>query len=218
MSSKLLALGLVLFTTTAAAQLPPRVRGVIQSVEGTTLVVATQNEGIVRLTLTDTTGINGLERRTLADITDNTFVGATAVKDRKGRWQATEVHIFPESMRGAGEGHYAWDLPDSTMTNGAATGIVAKGRNGTLNVRYQGSSVEIDVTRETQIVGLTMGSRALLVPGATVFALAQPIDGGALAVAVIAETPSETPAFVPAASAFRGRATGRAASSVKPLM
>jgi hypothetical protein len=134
------------------------------------------------------TGINGLERRTLADITDNTFIGATAVKDRNGRWQATEVHIFPEAMRGAGEGHYAWDLPDSTMTNGAATGIVAKGRGGTLNVRYAGGNVEMDVTRRTEIVGLTMGSRALLVPGAAIMALAQPGNGAATAVAIIAET------------------------------
>jgi hypothetical protein len=218
MKSTLLALGLVVFTATAAAQLPPRVRGVIQSIEGNTLVVATQNEGVVRLTLTDMTGINGLERRTMADITDNTFVGATAVKDKNGRWQATEVHIFPEAMRGAGEGHYAWDLPDSTMTNGAATGIAAKGRGRTLNVRHAGGAVEIEVTRKTEIVALTMGSRALLVPGATVFALAQPIDGGAVAVAVIAETPTATPAFVPATSAFRGRGTGTGASSVKPPM
>ena len=94
MRTGLLALALALLTTIAAAQPPPRVRGVIQSVEGNTLVVATENEGVVRLTLTDMTGINGLEKRTLADITDNTFVGATAVKDRNGRWQATEVHIF----------------------------------------------------------------------------------------------------------------------------
>jgi hypothetical protein len=188
MTHKLLVLGLVLLTTTATAQPPPRVRGIIQAVEGDTLVVATPNEGVVRLTLTDMTGVNGLEKRTMADITDNTFVGATAVKDRNGRWQATEVHIFPEAMRGAGEGHYAWDLPDSTMTNGAATGIVAKGRGGTLNVRHAGGTVEIAVTRKTQIVALTTGSRALLVPGATVMALAAPANGGATAVAVIAET------------------------------
>ena len=113
-------------------------RGVIEALEGQTLVVATPNDGVVRLTLTDMTGINGLEKRSMADITDNTFIGATAVKDRNGRWQATEVHIFPEAMRGAGEGHYAWDLPESTMTNGAATGVAAKGRSGTLTVRYAG--------------------------------------------------------------------------------
>jgi len=189
MKIRLPLLSLVLFAGIAAAQPPPRVRGVIQAVEGQTLVVATEG-AVARLTLTDMTGINGLEKRTMADIKDNTFVGATAVKDRNGRWQATEIHIFPESMRGAGEGHYAWDLPDSTMTNGAATGIVAKGRGGTLNVRHSGGSVEVDVTRHTDIVALTTGSRALLVPGATIMALAAPpaAGGNATAIAIIAET------------------------------
>jgi hypothetical protein len=180
---------LALATFTAAAQPPPtRVRGVVEALEGQTLMVATPSDGVVRLALTDMTGINGLEKRTLADITENSFIGTTAVKDRDGRWQATEVHIFPEAMRGAGEGHSAWDLPDSTMTNGAATGVAAKGRNGTLTVRYAGGSVEVEVTRRTEIVGLTMGSRALLVPGAAVLALAVPANSGAAAVAIIAET------------------------------
>jgi hypothetical protein len=196
------ALGLILLAATATGQPPPRVRGVIQAVEGQTLVVDTEpfvsaiernrrnEDAVVRLTLTDMTGINGVEKRTMADITDNAFVGATAIKNRDGRWEATEVHIFPESMRGAGEGHYAWDLPDSTMTNGAATGVVAKGRGGKMSVRHAGGNVEIDVTRRTEIVALTMGTRALLVPGATVMALAAPAQGGgsATAVAIIAET------------------------------
>ena len=190
MKISLPVVAVVLLAGIAAAQPPPRVRGVIQAVEGQTLIVATENEGVVRLMLTDMTGINGLEKRTLADIKDNTFIGATAVKNRDGRWQATEVHIFPESMRGAGEGHYAWDLPESTMTNGAATGVVAKGRGGSMTVRHGSSNVEIDVTRRTAIVALTMGSRALLVPGATIMALAVPPQGGGnpTAVAIIAET------------------------------
>jgi len=190
MKTSLPLVTLVLLAGIAAAQPPPRVRGVIQAVEGQTLVLGTENEGVVRLTLTDMTGINGLEKRTLADIMDNTFVGATAVKNRDGRWEATEVHIFPESMRGAGEGHYAWDLPESTMTNGAATGVVAKGRGGSMTVHHAGGDVEIDITRRTEIVALTTGTRALLVPGATVMALAAPpaAGGNATAIAIIAET------------------------------
>jgi hypothetical protein len=190
MKSLLTVLALVLLAGAAAAQPPPRVRGVVQALEGQTLILATENAEIVRLTLTDMTGINGLERRTLADIKDNTFVGATAVKNRAGRWEATEVHIFPESMRGAGEGHYAWDLPESTMTNGAATGVVAKGRGGSMRVHHAGGDVDIDVTKRTAIVALTTGSRALLVPRATIMALAVPGQNGgnATAVAIIAET------------------------------
>ena len=188
------ALAFALIASTASAQPPPRVRGVIQSVEGQMLVVTTQNEGTVRLTLTDMTGINGLEKRTMADIKDNTFVGATAVKDRNGRWQATEIHIFPESMRGAGEGHYAWDLPDSTMTNGAVTGSAAQRRGRTLTIRYAGGVTDVDVTRRTTIVELTSGDRSLLARGATVFALAVPQPGGAaVGVAIVAETDGVEP-------------------------
>jgi hypothetical protein len=190
-----LAVCLAIMALELDAQAPPvRVRGVVQALEGQTLVIATENEGVVRLTLTATTGINGVEERALGDITDNAFIGTTAVRDEDGRWRATEVHIFPESMRGAGEGHYAWDLPDSTMTNGAVTGSAAKRRGRTLTVSYAGGTQEIDITRRTAIVALTMGDRSLLVPGATVFALAAPQQaGGATAVAIIAETDGVEP-------------------------
>lgn len=45
-------------------------------------------------------------------------MGATAVKQADGNLKALEVHIFPETARGTGEGHRPYDLqPGSTMTN-----------------------------------------------------------------------------------------------------
>jgi hypothetical protein len=168
---------------------PVRVRGVVQSFDGRKLSIETKANGVVAISVSDATGINGLQAKKLADIGDNTFIGATAVKTAAGRWQATEIHIFPESMRGAGEGHYAWDLPESSMTNGAVTGNT-KGRGGrTLRVTYAGGETDVDVTSKTAIVALVPGNREQLKPGATVFALAIPQqDGARLAVAVIAET------------------------------
>jgi hypothetical protein len=175
---------------------PVRVRGTVQSFDGHTLTIATATQGAVRLTVGDSTGINGVEKKSAADIGPNTFIGTTAVKDSRDRWRATEVHIFPESMRGAGEGHYAWDLPESTMTNAAVTGTAAKRRGRTLHLKYStnqgsptGGEVDVDVTKKTAIVALTAGDRSLLVPGAAVFALAAPGQGGtANAIAVVAET------------------------------
>jgi hypothetical protein len=173
---------------------PVRVRGTIQSFDGQKIAIATKSEGVVQLAVTEQTGINGLEAKRAADIGDNTFIGATAVKDAAGRWLATEIHIFPESMRGAGEGHYAWDLPESSMTNGAVTGNVAGTLGPKLRVKYKDGETEIDVTPRTAIVALTIGDRALLKPGATVFALAIPQPGGgASAVAIIAETKGVKP-------------------------
>ncbi|MEO8466503.1 MAG: hypothetical protein ABI640_14255 [Gammaproteobacteria bacterium] len=189
---RLAVLGLALATVAQAQQAgapPVRVRGTVQAFDGQTLTLATAKDGVVKLAVAANTGINGLAAKTAADIGDKTFIGTTAVKGANGRWQATEVHIFPESMRGAGEGHYAWDLPESTMTNAAVTGTVAKGNGRTLALKYADGTVEVDVTPKTAIVALTVGDRALLVPGATVFALAVPQASGApSAVAIVAET------------------------------
>jgi len=173
---------------------PVRVRGTIQSFDGQKIAIATKSDGVVQLALAEQTGINGVEAKTVADIGDNTFIGATAVRSPAGRWQATEIHIFPESMRGAGEGHYAWDLPESSMTNGAVTGNTSGAGGRTLRVQYKDGETDVDVTPKTAIVALTIGDRALLKPGATVFALAIPQpDGGANALAIIAETKGVKP-------------------------
>jgi hypothetical protein len=177
---------------------PVRVRGTIEAVDGSALTITTREGERVSLTLTDATGINGLERKSASDIGVNTFIGTTAVRGSDGRWKATEVHIFPEAMRGAGEGHYAWDLPESTMTNAAVTGTTGRRSRRTLSLRYGTGAapgeVEVDLTRKTQIVALTQGDRSLLVPGAAVFALAIPAEAGpAAAIAVVAETEGVEP-------------------------
>jgi hypothetical protein len=192
-----------LFATVASAQQPAppsqppqpvRVRGTVQSFDGQKIAIATKSDGVVQLAVSEQTGINGLEAKTVADIGDNTFIGATAVKTPAGRWRATEIHIFPESMRGAGEGHYAWDLPESSMTNGAVTGNTSGAGARTLRVKYKDGETDVDVTAKTAIVALTVGDRTLLKPGATVFALAIPQEGGgANAVAIIAETTGVKP-------------------------
>jgi hypothetical protein len=192
----LVSFALTAWLTAASAQAPPvRIRGTVQALDGQVLTVATKSNGAVRLALSDMTGINGLEAKSVADIGSNTFIGATAVKDAAGRWQATEIHIFPESMRGAGEGHYAWDLPDSSMTNGAVTGNTTGGGGRTLRVKHMDGETDVDVTAKTVIVALIPGDRSLLVPGAMVFVLAVPAEGAGTpnAVAILAETKGVKP-------------------------
>jgi hypothetical protein len=190
-----LLVALVWMSAHAAAPEPQRIRGTIMAFDGQTLEVQTATHGAVKLSVGERTGINGLEKKTFQDIKDNSFIGTTAVKDSKGRWQASEVHIFPEAMRGAGEGHYAWDMPESTMTNAAVTGTA--GRNGrTLRLKYSttpgtaaAGEVGVDITDKTAIVAFIAGDRSLLVRGATVFALAIPqTENTATAVALVVET------------------------------
>jgi len=196
MKKLVLVTALLSMSAQSAAPQPERVRGTIQSFDGQTLTVVAAGHGVVKLAVSEGTGINGLEKKTVKDIHDDSFIGTTAVKGANGHWQATEVHIFPEAMRGAGEGHYAWDLPDSTMTNAAVTGIAGKRSGRTLHLKYAtnqgaaaGGEVEVQITKKTAIVAFTAGDRTLLVPGASVFALAVPQgDDTAAALAIVVET------------------------------
>ena len=49
-------------------------------------------------------------KASMADIKPGMFVGSTAMPGADGNLTAVEVHIFPEAMRGTGEGHRPWDL------------------------------------------------------------------------------------------------------------
>ena len=64
----------------------------------------------VKLTVTDNPLFVAIVPSTMADIKPGMFVGSAGMMQADGSQKAIEVHIFPESMRGTGEGHYDWDL------------------------------------------------------------------------------------------------------------
>jgi hypothetical protein len=98
------------------------------------------------------------------------FVGSTAMPQPDGSQKAIEVHIFPEAMRGTGEGHYAWDLePNSTMTNANVEQSVTGVDGQTLTLKYKNGEKKILVTQDTVIVTYNPGDKADLVPGTKIF-------------------------------------------------
>jgi hypothetical protein len=102
---------------TALAQDTVRVRGTIERIDGSTYVVKARDGAELKVTLSDSPQIAGVVKAALSDIKQGSFVGITGMPRPDGSQTALEVHIFPESMRGTGEGHYPWDLrPQSTMT------------------------------------------------------------------------------------------------------
>ncbi|MBV8330665.1 MAG: hypothetical protein JOZ61_09395, partial [Verrucomicrobia bacterium] len=102
----------------ALAQDTVRVRGTIERIDGSTYVVKTRDGAELKVAVADNPQIAGVVKASLSDIKQGSFVGITAMPRADGSQSALEVHIFPEVMRGTGEGHYPWDLrPQSTMTN-----------------------------------------------------------------------------------------------------
>ena len=104
----------------------------------------------------------------MADIKENTFLGSAAMPQPDGTQKALEVHIFPEAMRGTGEGHRPYaPVKGSTMTNGAAAGATVTGVDGAaIKVKYKDGEKTIVVPPNTPIVRYEIGSAADLKPGA----------------------------------------------------
>ena len=101
--------------------------------------------------------------------------------------RAQEVHIFPESLRGTGEGHRPMDLPEQTMTNATVEGTAALGAGRSLHLRYPGGEQTIEVGPDVRVVELVPGDRTLLVPGAEVTVRATEAAGTVTAVSIQAQ-------------------------------
>ena len=87
-----------------------------------------------------------------------------------GSQRALEVHVFPEAMRGTGEGHRAWDLqPQSTMTNGNIEQTVVGVDGQTLTLSYKGGEKKIVVPPDTPVVSFVPAEKGDLKPGLKIF-------------------------------------------------
>lgn len=173
----------------APAGPPVRLRAKVKGLDGQTLLVHGRDGKDVSVTLAPDTRIAGVAKRRLSDIKPNDFVGAAAVPGKDGKLHALEVHIFPEAMRGAGEGFRPFDLaPNSTMTNGAVSGMAKSHHGRTLTITYKGGTQEITVDPKTPIVALVEGDKSLLKPGAAIvlFGVSGP-DNAVIARAITAE-------------------------------
>ena len=123
---------------TVLAQDAVRVRGTIERIDGSIYVVKARDGAELKVTLADNPQIAGVVKASLSDIKQGSFVGVTAMPQADGSQSALEVHIFPEAMRGTGEGHYPWDLrPQSTMTNANVERVVTAVDGQTLTLKYK---------------------------------------------------------------------------------
>ena len=160
----------LLFAAGAVAQESMRVRGTIERVEAGVLHVKARDGSDLTVQLTDDAVTVALVKASLADIKAGTFVGVTGLPQPDGTQKAVEVHIFPESMRGTGEGHRPWDLrPQSTMTNASVDQVVTGVDGHTLRVKYKEGEKTIVVGADTPVVTYLPGTRDELKPGTKIF-------------------------------------------------
>jgi hypothetical protein len=204
------ASALTSFAALAATETPDRVRGTIASAAADSVTVDTYANKPVTVALTGNTTYLEVEKSSLNKVEKGSFIG-TATKDVGGTQVALEVVIFPPSMRGTGEGHYAWDkIPDttlsggartsssmtngnvsavstsvpnvnSTMTNGDVAASQSQGGVTHLVVTYKGGQQDVLVPPTTPIVTFRPGTKALVAKGDDVFIKATQTGSGLVA-------------------------------------
>ena len=166
---------------TTLAQDTVRIRGTIERIDGSTYLVKARDGADLKVTLADNPQIAGVVKASLSDIKGGSFVGVTAMPRADGSQSALEVHVFPENMRGTGEGHYPWDLrPQSTMTNANVEQVVSAVDGQMLTLKYKDGEKKIFVPASTPIVVYVPGEKSDLKPGAKVFIVAVKQPDGTL--------------------------------------
>ena len=176
-------------SATFAQQSPPvRVRGTVEAVDGGILTVKSRDgKTTYKVKLTDNAAVRGIVKAPLTDIKTNSYIGVTGMPQADGSQKAVEIHIFPEPMRGVGEGHRPWDLvPNSTMTNATVAQMVKGVQGDEITLKYKDGDKKIVVVPETVIVTYVPGNKDELKPGAKIFiAGANKKDDGTLEAASV---------------------------------
>jgi hypothetical protein len=174
----------------AVAQNPPpanppvRIRGTIAKLDGHNLVIKSRDGTEMTVTLADNVQVAYLVKKSMADIKTGDYLASTGIKGTDGKIHAIEVRIFPEALRGAGEGQYPWDLkPDTVMTNATAGTITKSGDGNVVSVTYKGNTSDYTIDADTPIFTYAQGDTSLLVPGAAVFIVAPKKDDGSITAA-----------------------------------
>jgi len=161
---------IALIAAPASAQTAVRIRGAVSSLDGNMLTVKTREGPDVKIKLADNYAVAAVVPITMADIKQGSYIGSAAMKQADGSLKAVEVLVFPDTMRGANEGHYPWDLmPESTMTNATVEAVVDGTAGREMALTYKGGKQKIVVPAGVPIVTFEAGTKDMLKPGALVF-------------------------------------------------
>jgi len=168
-----------LYAVAQQAPVPTRVRGTIEKVDGDLLSVKSRSGDDVKLYVTSDLRVAGITKIALSDIKVGSFIGATTVPGPDGGHNAVEVHVFPENMRGTGEGSRPYDLrPNSSMTNATVAESVVSNEGHTLLVKYKDGEKKVFVSSETPVVTYVAGEKSDLKAGAKIIAFVKALPDG----------------------------------------
>lgn len=162
-------------------------RGTVASTSSGQIVVTTDSNNTVTVKLAQPFQVYDRGPSDLAHVANNAFIGVTTVKQPDGTEQATEIHIFPDELRGLGEGSRMMTPgaggSASRMTNGSVSasrmsnGTVTKATGSTLVVQYTGGSQNVTVPANTPVTEIKPASKQLAAGDRVVIIATKQSDG-----------------------------------------
>jgi len=160
------AFATVFAVATASAQQTQRINGTIDKVEGNTLFIKGEG-GPLTLKLADNAVIVGVMKASAADIKAGDYVATGGVPLPDGTQKAVELRIFPDAMRGQGDGHRpGWPgAPNGTMTNGAVGDAVTSVNGPVLTVKYKDGEKKIIVGPTVPVSRFVIADKGELTAG-----------------------------------------------------
>jgi hypothetical protein len=181
-------------SASAAPRMPVRIRATVEKFDKHLVTVKTDKGDHLTLELTARTGFATVDPRKLADIKLNAYVGITAIPGTDRKLHATRVFIFPEIMRGSGEGHFPGrEGQGSASINATITAISAAADGATVTVHYKSRATgkegwaDINIAPNVPIVAFQPGDASVLKAGAdTVTVVQKDGDGDLHALEIIA--------------------------------
>jgi len=181
-------------SASAAPRMPVRIHAIVEKFDQHLVTVKTDKGDHLTLELTTQTGFATVDRRALTDIKLNAYVGVAAVPGTDRKLHATRVFIFPDVMRGAGEGHFPGRAGQGSVSINATVTAIAVTRDGTTATLHWKSRAtgnegwtNVDVAPNVPIVAFRPGDASVLKAGAdTVTVVQKDGDGDLHALEIVA--------------------------------
>jgi hypothetical protein len=146
------------------------VNGTVHTVDATSIAVQNDDGGAVEtFPLSPQLLVVQTKPATLSDIKPNDFIASAAVRKEDGKLHSTELRIFPEAMRGVGEGQRPMnDARNQTMTNATVTGTAIVDGSNNLKVKFPGGESELILDPGVPVTAMVPTDKSAVKAGAKV--------------------------------------------------
>jgi hypothetical protein len=155
-----------------------RIRATVAKIDNNLLVFQGKANGISSVSLDSDTAVFINRPSSLSAIKRGDYIASAAVKGADGKLRSKELRIFPEALRGIGEGQRPMNAPDTLMTNASVSEVMAAPEGEVVKVKYKDGTAELVVGPQVPITAVVASDASALKPGTRVFIFAAKAPDG----------------------------------------